>query len=263
MSIQFCTIASGSSGNSAFVSTGKNKFLIDAGLSGRALEELLALAGINASEISGIFITHEHSDHTKGAGILSRRFDIPVYMTAGTQLGAELGKIPPRNLFLVREDTPVFFDDAEITPFAIAHDANQPVGYRIKTDKHKIAIATDLGHICDNAVKYFADADIILIEANHDIDMLCNGRYPRHLKQRILSDIGHLSNVACGTFLAQNYSSKNKHIFLGHLSQENNRPEIAYETVKNVLITQKINIGSETQLHLANRSRPSQMVLLS
>jgi len=263
MSIKFCTIASGSSGNSAFVSAGKNKILIDAGLSGRALEELLLSAGIKAGELSGIFITHEHGDHVKGAGVLSRRFNIPVYMTAGTKAGAELGKIAPHNLFLVREYIPIFFEDMEITPFGVAHDANEPVGYTIKTDKHKVAIATDLGHICGNVIKYFADADIMLIEANHDVEMLRNGPYPVHLKQRILSSIGHLSNVSCGTFLAQSYSLKTKHIFLGHLSQENNRPAIAYETVKNILLANKVKIGSEVGLYLADRSRPSPMIVLS
>ncbi|MCL2575757.1 MAG: MBL fold metallo-hydrolase [Defluviitaleaceae bacterium] len=262
MSIKFCTIASGSSGNCAFISSGSDKILIDAGLSGKALEQLLTSAGVNAAELTAIFITHEHTDHTKGAGILSRRFNIPVYMTAGTAAGADLGKIPAHNHFLVRPNISIALDGMEVTPFNINHDANEPVGYTIKTDKHKIAIATDLGHICENAEKNFANADIIIIEANHDLDMLKNGSYPARLKQRILSNIGHLSNTACGVFLAENYSSKTKHIFLAHLSQENNRPILAYETVKNILLANKINLDTQTNLHLANRLAPSKMVEL-
>jgi len=162
----------------------------------------------------------------------------------------------------ITPDTPIFIDDMEIMPFNIPHDANQPVGYTIKSGGHKVAIATDLGHISDDVTRNVHDADVILIESNHDLKMLENGPYPAHLKRRILSDTGHLSNVSCGCFLADIFSSKIKHIFLGHLSQENNRPILAYETVKNILLSNKIDVDGSVGLYLANRHSPSAMLTL-
>jgi phosphoribosyl 1,2-cyclic phosphodiesterase len=266
MQINFFTIASGSSGNSVFVSTARAKILIDAGLSGRTIESGLRGNGINCAEIDAIFITHEHTDHIKGAGVLSRRYNMPIYATAGTweyinSLQA-MGKIAGKNKMLITPDAPISFEDMEIMPFAVPHDANQPVGYTIKSGGHKIAIATDLGHVSDNVAKNIYEADVILIESNHDLTMLENGPYPAHLKRRILSDTGHLSNVSCGRFLADIFSPKTKHIFLGHLSEENNRPILAYETVKNILLSNKIDADGSVGLYLADRHRPGSMLSL-
>ncbi|MCL2376770.1 MAG: MBL fold metallo-hydrolase [Defluviitaleaceae bacterium] len=266
MSINFCTIASGSSGNSVFVSTHSTKILIDAGLSGKTIEAGLRSNGINCAEIDAIFVTHEHTDHIKGVGVLSRRYNLPIYATAGTwDYFAHfdvIGKIADHNKLFVTPDTPIVMDDMEVVPFDIPHDASQPVGYTIKTICHKIAIATDLGHINDNVAKNIHEADVILIESNHDLQMLTNGSYPAHLKRRILSNTGHLSNVSCGRFLADTFSTKTKHIFLGHLSQENNRPILAYETVKDILLANKIDVGGSVGLYLADRHRPSAMLSL-
>jgi len=267
MQINFCTIASGSSGNSVFASTPNTKILIDAGLSGKAIEGGLRANGINCADIDALFITHEHSDHIRGIGILSRRYDLPVYATAGTWEYLKgprgIGKIADKNKMLITPDTPIIMDDMEITPFDIPHDAAQPVGYTIKSGKYKIAVATDLGHASDDVARNICDSDIILIESNHDIAMLENGPYPAHLKRRILSNMGHLSNVACGQFLADIFSSKTKHIFLGHLSQENNRPILAYETVKNILLSNNIDVDDSVGLYLANRHTPSTMLTLN
>ena len=266
MSLNFCTIASGSSGNSVFVSTPKTSILIDAGLSGKSIESGLAANGINCGFIDALFITHEHTDHIKGAGVLSRRYDLPVYATAGTweyiNRFAAIGKIADKNKMHITPDTPIFMDDMEIMPFDVPHDAGQPVGYTIKSGGRKIAIATDLGHVSDNVAKNIHEADVILIESNHDLEMLENGPYPAHLKRRILSSTGHLSNVSCGRFLADTFSSKTKHIFLGHLSQENNRPILAYETVKNILMSNKIDVDGSVGLYLANRHSPGAMLAL-
>ena len=266
MSINFCTIASGSGGNSAFLSTEHSKILIDAGLSGKAIEQALVSHGIKPKDLTAIFITHEHSDHIQGAGILSRRYDLPVYMTRGSwayaQRQASLGKIPEKNRLIVTSGTSVSLGDMEIKPFAIPHDANEPVGYTIHAEGRKITVATDLGHITKNVEENFCDSDIILLESNHDIDMLIGGPYPAYLKRRILSDTGHLSNVACGTFLADIYTTNIKHIFLAHLSGDNNHPVVAYETVRNILSARKIDVGGAVDLHLADRFRPSAMVTL-
>ena len=266
MSLSFCTIASGSSGNSVFVSTPKVKILIDAGLSGKAIESGLFSNGINCADIGAIFITHEHIDHIKGAGVLSRRYDLPIYATAGTweyiNHHKAIGKLSDKNKMYITPDVPVIIDDMEIMPFDVPHDANQPVGYTVKSGIRKIAIATDLGHASDNVAKNISEADIILIESNHDLTMLEDGPYPAHLKRRILSNTGHLSNVACGCFLADIFSSKTKHIILGHLSQENNRPILAYETVKDILLANKIDVGGSVGLYLANRHTPGAMLTL-
>lgn len=266
MSINFCTIASGSSGNSVFVSTPKANILIDAGLSGKTIESGLISNGLNCGFIDALFITHEHTDHIKGAGVLSRRYDLPIYATAGTwdylNHYEAIGKVAGKNKMYITPGMPICIGDMEIMPFDIPHDANQPVGYTIKSGTRKVAIATDLGHISDNVAKNVNEADIILIESNHDLQMLENGSYPAHLKRRILSDTGHLSNVSCGRFLVDVFSSKTKYIFLGHLSQENNRPVLAYETVKDILLSNKIDVGSSVGLYLANRHSPSAMVVL-
>jgi phosphoribosyl 1,2-cyclic phosphodiesterase len=272
MSLSFCTIASGSSGNSVFVSTSGAKILIDAGLSGRAIERGLRGNGVNCADIDALFITHEHIDHIKGAGVLSRRYNLPIYATAGTWEYVNhfraIGSIPDKNKMHITPDVPIFIDNMEIMPFDIPHDANQPVGFTIKSGGRKIAIVTDLGHASENVAKNMRESDMILIESNHDLHMLEDGPYPVHLKRRILSSTGHLSNVDCGRFLANIISPKTKHIILGHLSQENNRPILAYETVKNILLANNIDVdgycpdSDSVGLYLANRHSPSAMLTL-
>ncbi|MCL2171778.1 MAG: MBL fold metallo-hydrolase, partial [Defluviitaleaceae bacterium] len=153
-------------------------------------------------------------------------------------------------------------NDMQVLPFAVSHDAAEPVGYTISTSGRKIAIATDLGHTDDQIAEHFHGADIILLESNHDLDMLKFGNYPAHLKRRILSDIGHLSNPAAGIFLRDIYSPKTKHIFLAHLSEENNRPILAHETVQNILLSAKIPIGTDCGLYLAPRKHISPVIEL-
>jgi len=267
MSINFCTIASGSGGNSAFLQVGQKSILIDAGLSGKAIESGLAAAGACPQSLSGIFITHEHSDHISGAGVMSRRYDLPLYATHGTwqiiNRYKSVGKIAEKNAVTIDVDGVIEIGDMQILPFSIPHDAAAPVGYSIYAYGRKVSIATDLGHISDDAASHIYDSDLILIESNHDIEMLRCGSYPAQLKRRILSDIGHLSNVAAGQFIKEIFSSRTKHIFLGHLSQENNHPMLAYETVRNILTAGKINVGIDCGLYLANRKLISPVVTLS
>jgi phosphoribosyl 1,2-cyclic phosphodiesterase len=282
MSITFCTIASGSSGNSAFVSAdsagalgaaaGKINILIDAGLTGKVMSAAFISLGINPAELSAIFITHEHGDHIKGAGVLSRRYNLPIYLTKGTASHAStyraLGKIAPHNQFLAKPNVPITIGGVEIMPFDIPHDANEPVGYTItvnnaKGNSRKLAYATDLGHITPQIAAHMADADIIAIESNHDLNMLKNGPYPIYLKQRIAGPKGHLSNADCGAFLADIITPKTKHIVLAHLSQENNRPTLAFETVKNILLSKGIDAGGSVNLYIADRHRQGPLITIS
>jgi len=248
------------------VSAGDVGILVDVGLTGRVVEEGLAVQGIDPRSLTAIFVTHDHGDHIKGAGVLSRRYNLPIYATAGTWAYAEkykvLGKLNPANRMLVRSGVGVHLRSMEVLPFTLPHDASEPVGYAITTDKHKVVIATDLGHVNPHVASHVSGADILLIEANYDKHMLESGPYPVHLKRRIAGAMGHLSNVDCGGFLADVICERTKHIFLGHLSQENNRPMVAHETVKNILLSRKIDVGGAVKLYVADRHRPSAMVVL-
>ncbi|MCL2415567.1 MAG: MBL fold metallo-hydrolase [Defluviitaleaceae bacterium] len=263
MSVSFCTIASGSGGNSVFISGKNQSILIDAGLSGKVIERGLNGIGISAKDISAVFLTHEHNDHTRGAGILSRRYDIPIYTTAGTWKRMSSDRISAKNQHTVKADKPIELGKMRILPFSIPHDAAEPVGYSIMIEGRKISVATDLGYITPNVAEYIYGSDIILIESNHDIEMLRNCRYPAYLKRRILGEGGHLSNIAAGLFIKEIFSPKTKHIFLGHLSQENNRPMLAYDTVREILTSSKINVGKDCCIYLASRKFASPLFTLN
>lgn len=255
MRLEFCTIASGSSGNCTYIGSDHTKILIDAGISGKKIEEGLAELKLTGEAIDALFITHEHADHIKGAGILSRRFDIPVFATAETWAAMEgtLGKIAPSNKRIIYADEVCAVNDICVKPFAIPHDAAEPVGYTIFAGEKKITLATDIGHVTDTIRESIEGSDLLLLEANHDIEMLKRGSYPWHLKQRILGEKGHLSNGAAGELLAEVMSGKMKYVFLGHLSDENNDPHLAYETVEGILRKKQIEVGTHLRMDMASR----------
>ena len=232
--MDFCSIASGSSGNCIFVGTDHTNVLIDAGISGKRVTEGLHAIDRDPKELDAILITHEHSDHIKGLGVLARKYQIPVYTTGGTVDALSrmnLGKMPEGIFHEIREDETFSVGDLKIDPFTISHDAAQPVGYRIECDDHSVGIATDLGKYNEYIIENLQNLDALLLEANHDIRMLQVGKYPYYLKQRILGDRGHLSNENAGRLLCRLLHDNMKAIFLGHLSRENNYEELAYETV--------------------------------
>jgi len=244
--MRFCPIASGSSGNCVYIGTQQTHLLVDAGLSGRQIENALHTLGVPA--LTGILLTHEHGDHVAGAGVLSRRFKLPVYASPHTwrylNRCGTIGKVAPE---LQKEIVPtenITIGDIEVEPFEIPHDASQPLGYCLCANGRKAAIATDLGYVTDTVKYILKDANILLLESNHDIDMLQNGAYPRKLKERISGAKGHLSNVAAGALLAEIASEALQHVFLGHLSEENNRPFIALETVHKILKVNGVTINS-------------------
>lgn len=257
MAFNFATIASGSSGNSIFVGTENTKILVDAGLSGKKIQDGLSDLGVAGSDLDGIFVTHEHIDHVQGIGVLSRRFNLPVYATEGTwnAMPSSIGQIKDENKKIVYSEKECCVKDLCIKPYAIPHDAKEPVGYSILNDKIKVSIATDIGHVTETIMENIKDCDLLLLESNHDVDMLKNGTYPYPLKQRILGNEGHLSNETAGKLLAwaicQN--AKLKNVFLGHLSKENNTPETAFYTVKEILDSYDIEIGKELNVYMAAR----------
>lgn len=259
MSVSFSTIASGSSGNSALITTDHTKILIDAGLSGKRIIETLNSFKIAGDTIDALFITHEHIDHIRGVGVLSRKFDIPIYATVGTweMMEDKVGKISPKNKQFVYAEENCVINDISLCPFTIPHDAAEPVGYSIKAENHKITIATDLGHITENIKERVFDSELLLLEANHDEQMLKNGYYPREVKRRILGKEGHISNHTAGNLLCDIMSEKLKYVFLGHLSKENNHPRLAYHTVEDILQKNNIKVGKQLQLYVASQDNSS------
>ncbi len=230
-----CSIASGSSGNCIFAATDNTSILIDAGLSGKKIEEGLQSIGHTTAELDGILVTHEHSDHIKGLGVLARRYGIPIYTTEGTWNSicniSSIGKMPEGIYHQVEADTSLCIKEMEILPFAISHDAAEPVAYRIRSDGKSMAVATDMGMYSEYTISHLRYLDVLFLEANHDIRMLETGRYPYPLKQRIRGERGHLSNEDSGRLLCEILHDDMKHIVLSHLSQENNYPALAFETV--------------------------------
>jgi len=270
--MKFCPLASGSSGNCVYIGSKETHLLIDAGLSGKRIET--AMTTIKVPHLNGIFITHEHSDHASGAGIMSRRFGLPVFATPKTwryfQRHGTIGKVADDLQRIVEPNVPIKIGDMEVTPFEIPHDASQPVGYYLRSigdgsvddsTSFKAAVATDMGYVTDTVRAILRDAHVMLIESNHDVEMLENGSYPRMLKDRVKGSRGHLSNVAAGALLAEiaTYEHCNcRHVFLGHLSEENNRPMIALDTVESILEAN----GVQLKVSVAERHEPSEMVEL-
>ncbi len=234
--MRMVSIASGSSGNCIYVGTDKTHILIDAGISNKRIEAGLHEAGLSGKELSGILITHEHSDHIKGLGILARKYEIPVYGTKKTLEAVasmkSLGDIPAECFREIRPDVDFTVGDLTVEPFHIDHDAADPVAYRVSGEKKSVAVATDMGHYNEYVVDHLLGLDAILLEANHDVRMLETGPYPYYLKMRILGDYGHLSNENSGRLLSRVLHDGIRHIFLGHLSKENNYEDLALETVK-------------------------------
>lgn len=262
--LNFCPVASGSSGNCIFMSYGDTKILIDAGLSGKRIESGLNSFNMTCSDIDALFITHEHSDHIKGAGIISRRYDIPVFATEGTWHELErsnlIGEVSSKNKRYVYREENFYLNDICIHPFGIPHDAAEPVGYSILGGDYKVVVATDIGHVSDDVLTNIQNADILLLESNHDVDMVKNGGYPYPLKKRILGNHGHLSNVTAGELLKDSVSDRLKHVFLGHLSKENNNPVLAYETVFNILEAHNVPVNKAFNLHLADRDEVGRLL---
>ncbi|MCR5294289.1 MAG: MBL fold metallo-hydrolase [Lachnospiraceae bacterium] len=233
--MRFCSIASGSSGNCIFAGDGTTSLLVDAGISGTRIEKGLNEIDMTTKDVDGILLTHEHSDHIKGLGVLARRYGIPIYATKGTLEGikkcASVGKIPEGLCHVIEADAPFALGGLFIFPFAISHDAAEPVGFRIESGEKRCAVATDMGCYDSYIERQLTGLDVLLLESNHDVHMLEAGRYPYYLKRRILSDHGHLSNETAGQLLGRLLNDKVRHVFLGHLSRENNYEALAYETV--------------------------------
>ena len=252
---QVVMLASGSKGNSALISTDSQRFLVDIGLSCRELVKRLHEAGASPKELEGVFITHEHIDHVKGLVTFAKYYDVPIYASEGTFrfLFNKYGKLERRNCRLTGPS--MLCGDVRVDAFAIPHDAVQPQGYSFtwKSAGSKCTYITDTGFVTPLVNEAAKDSDVLVLEANHDVEMLKNGSYPYDLKQRILGTRGHLANVTAGQFLLT-MPKLPKQVILAHLSQQNNTPKLAYETVKHIL-EQKGRL-QETELIVAAQDHP-------
>ncbi len=257
---QFCSLYSGSSGNCSFVQTDTTRILIDAGQSAKKIEEALNSIHINPFTINAILITHEHSDHTKGLGIFAKKFHTPVYANQETwqAIPKQKERLEESNIHTFTFSS-FFIGDVKVEPFSIPHDAANPCGFNLYHAHKKMSIATDIGHISEEVMEHLTNSSFLLLEANYEPEVLKCSKYPYLLKQRIYGPNGHLSNLDAGKTISYLVDYGLKQAMLGHLSKENNFPELAYKTVVEELIEHH---SSENILHLsvANRLEVSPMI---
>ncbi len=229
-----CPLFSGSSGNSYYIGSKSAGLLIDAGRSARQLEGMLKLCAIDPLAVHGILVTHEHTDHTSGLRVFAKKYGVPVFCTPGTlaALGTAAAEFEARPL-----PDELSLGGMTVTHFPVSHDCAQPVGYRVNTaDGRTIALATDTGILSDEVKAGLLGADLVILESNHDVDMLRFGPYPYPLKQRVLSDKGHLSNATCAAFLPELLQSGTRRFVLAHLSRQNNTPDLALQAAQSALV---------------------------
>jgi phosphoribosyl 1,2-cyclic phosphodiesterase len=259
MGLKICPLYSGSSGNATYIANKTTNILVDAGLSGKRIQEAFCSIGVDIRSIDAILITHEHRDHIKGAGILSRRYNIPIYATGLTwdAMACDLGPVDEKNIKILDINTEFQVKDIVVKAYPTPHDAVDSIGFCFFADGKKISITTDLGHTNDEILKTIEGSDLVMLEANHDIEMLKAGPYPWYLKKRILGDNGHLSNEDAGRTISKLVRGNLQRVILAHLSKENNFPELAYQTICNILVQHDIVPGKDIQIELANRDRHS------
>ncbi len=245
--MKFSALSSGSSGNCFYVSNRDSAILIDAGISCKQIVEKLAYLGESPTKIRGIFVTHEHIDHTRGVDVFAREFNIPIYATKGTIKNSFL--CSDENLINnIKNDETTLVGGMEVEAFSKAHDVSDPVSFRVSNGK-TISVITDIGHSCENVAESISDSDFLVMEANHDLTMLENGPYPLFLKKRIASDVGHISNLHSGLAVLEHGKSRLKNVVLAHLSEKNNTPLMALSTF-NSLIRERRDFHPKVSLSL-------------
>jgi phosphoribosyl 1,2-cyclic phosphodiesterase len=262
MSLKFCSLSSGSSGNCYYIGSTDGGILIDAGISAKNIRKFLDEKGISINTIMGVLVTHNHTDHIKGIEVLSRKYSIPVYTSIRVwesiiKPGSKISRDYFREIFLQK-----IFNVAgiDIEAFPVSHDAPETIGFYINSGGKKITVATDLGYISEQAAAYIREANLLVIESNYDENMLLAGHYPPFLKKRIMSDKGHLGYHQTSAFLADNINGNLEHICLAHLSKQNNTPELALQSISEAL---QINHGQAITgvgLTVLRRNLPSEII---
>ena len=265
MEMYFCPLYSGSSGNALFCQYGNTQLLIDAGKSGKTIEDALASIGTDIRDIDGVLITHEHSDHIQGAGVLARKYHLPLYATRETwnAMDGKVGKIPPDRMRFIEAGKDFWLGDIGVSPFSIPHDAADPVGFRLYGGNLSISTATDLGFFSAEVFSRIAGSTLVLLESNHDPDMLkANPHYSAALKARILGDHGHLSNGACAEALLRLVGAGTADIILGHLSGENNTPTLARRVSAAALEREGIRPDEDVRVQVALQDEVGSVYIL-
>jgi len=267
MGVSVSVLASGSRGNSTVIESSQARILVDAGISCRDTFKRLKLIGVDPRQLSAIVITHEHSDHVYGLATLAKKLNLPVFMTGATHQAwarslrddaGELPKLAKLEIFSAGRSFQIA--DISVSAFTIPHDAADPVGFTFRVEGTKIAIATDLGYMPASVCDHLRKCDVLIIESNHDLEMLRVGPYPWSVKQRVMSRVGHLSNDSLAQFLAKDYDGGASYIVLAHLSEQNNHPEVARRAAESALGPQRTLL--QNQLMLAGQDAPTDSIRL-
>jgi len=249
--VEICAVASGSNGNCYYIGNHENAILVDAGVNCKQILSKMKISGLSPSKLRGIFITHEHNDHVCGVRVLAKKLDIPVFMTKGTYQGLYLTNRPDA-VRLIESDQSIDLCSFIIHPVLKNHDGKEPTSFRVEHQGINIGIFTDIGSPCDNITAHLNVCDALFLESNYDEKMLWGGSYPPHLKERVASDVGHLSNLQAAELLEEHAAEHLKVVLLSHLSGENNTPEIAYQAVK--------HLEDRFQIIVTSRKQPSEVI---
>lgn len=264
MRVNFCSLSSGSNGNCYYLGNEFNGVLIDAGIPAGTIRKFLKDKGISLQAIMGVMVTHNHTDHIRGLELLTKKNNLPVFTTHKIWKSIISGqnKISGITLHEIGLQQRFHLAGFEIEAFPVSHDAPETIGFHICAGDYKITIATDLGHICETSAPYINAANLLVLESNYDEKMLLNGAYPHFLKARILSDNGHLGNHQTSEFLADNLNADLHHICLAHLSNKNNTPEIALQTLQQAFADKGISTIGHLKISILNRNIPSEEISL-
>ncbi|WP_314111249.1 MBL fold metallo-hydrolase [uncultured Granulicatella sp.] len=255
-------LASGSSGNATYIETPQRKILVDCGLTGKAIAVQMEKIGRSVADIDTILVTHEHVDHIKGIGVLARKYGMDIYANETTWKAMEnknIGVIKQEQKHLFEPGITKTFGDIDIVSFSVSHDAASPQFYAFQKDQKQFVMLTDTGYVSEKLRKLLYNADAYLMESNHDVDMLRMGNYAWHLKQRILSDKGHLSNEDGALAMCEMLGDKTKRIYLGHLSQDNNLKELAYQTAESILLQHDCGIHDTFEVYHTDPYEPTEL----
>ena len=265
--LRFISFGSGSSGNSYYLYTDTDSILIDVGVGIRTLKKHFHNYGLRFEDVHHILITHDHADHVKSVGSLSTDYKLPVYTTRKVHVGIERNycvrkKIAPNHVHVIGKSVPFNVGEFKVTPFGVPHDSSDNVGYFVESGDVTFCLITDVGHITEEMHDFISRSNYLVIEANHSVEMLQQGPYPQYLKDRILGPNGHLSNDDCANALADYATPILRHVWLCHLSEENNHPELARKTVEQIQRSKGIVAGKDFELEVLKRKTPSEIYKL-
>jgi phosphoribosyl 1,2-cyclic phosphodiesterase len=259
MTLHFSVLASGSTGNAIYVETEDQRFLVDAGLSGKQMDALFQQIGREMKNLTGLLVTHEHSDHIKGIGIVARKYKLPIYANEKTwnAMNGLIGEVPVEQKFTFDMETVKSFGSLDIESFGVSHDAAEPMFYIFHHEGKKIVLITDTGYVSDRMKGIISNADVYVFESNHDVQMLRMGRYPWNIKRRILGDYGHVSNEDAAIAMSEVIGDNTKQIYLAHLSADNNMKDLARMAVSQTLEGRGIRAGEQFNLFDTDPKKPT------